>query len=128
MKPVCYPIQQKARPKPCHLQKDVKNELDRLKKSGHLKRQETIVQEYRNGQIEEIAVHYVGINCIVEEKAKRNKQQEDNVRSAELDCMLNLETLIKETAAYPEFIELNCCLEDNNTNLIPNDYRTVAKK
>ena len=42
--------------------------------------------------------------------------------------MLDLETLIKETAADPEFIELNCCLEENTTNLIPNDYRTVAKK
>ena len=38
----CYPIQQKARPIPYHLQKDVKNELDRLIKSGHLKRLETI--------------------------------------------------------------------------------------
>ena len=27
IKPVCYPIQQKARPTPYHLQDDVKNEL-----------------------------------------------------------------------------------------------------
>ena len=77
------------------------------------------VQEYRDGPIEEIAVHYVRINRVVETKAKRNKQQEDNVRSAELDFMLNLETLIKETSADPELIELNCCLEGNNTNMIP---------
>ena len=86
------------------------------------------VQEYRDGPIEEIVVHYVTINRIVEEKSKRNIQQEDNVRSAELDFMLDLETLIKETVADTELIELNCCLEENNTNLIPNDYRTVAKK
>ena len=86
------------------------------------------VQEFRDGPIEEIAVHYVRINRIVVEKAKRNKQQEDNVRSAELDFMLDLETLIKETAANPELIELNCCLEENNTNLTPNDYRSLAKK
>ena len=49
------------------------------------------------------------------------------MRSAELDFMLDLETLIKETSAEPELIELNCCLEDNNTNMIPNEYRTVAK-
>ena len=41
------------------------------------------VQEYRDGPIEEITVHYVRINRILEEKAKRNKQQDDNVRSAE---------------------------------------------
>ena len=35
IKPGCYPIQQKARPIPYHLQDDVKNELDRLIKSGH---------------------------------------------------------------------------------------------
>ena len=39
------PIQQKGRPIPYHLQKDVKNELDRLIKSGHLERLETIEEE-----------------------------------------------------------------------------------
>ena len=86
------------------------------------------VHDNRDGPIEEIAVHYVRINRVVEEKAKRNKQQEDIVKSAELDFMLDLETLIKETAADPELIELNCYLEDNNLNTIPNEYRTVAKK
>ena len=56
------------------------------------------VQDYRDGPIEEIAVHYIRINCVVPEKARQNNQQEDNVRSAELDSMLDLETLIKETA------------------------------
>ena len=86
------------------------------------------VQKYRVGPIEEIEVHYVRINRVVETKAKRNKQQEDNVRSAERDFMLDLETLIKETTADPDLVELNCCLEDNNTNMIPNEYRTVARK
>ena len=40
IKPGCYPFQQKARPIPYHLQKGVKNELDRLIKSGHLERLE----------------------------------------------------------------------------------------
>ena len=39
------------------------------------------VQEYRDCPIEEIAVHYVSINHVVEEKAKRKKQQEDDVRT-----------------------------------------------
>ena len=85
------------------------------------------VQEHRDGPIEETAIHYVRINRVVEEKAKRNKQQEGNVGSAELEFMLDLELLIKETAADPELIELNCFLENNNTNMIPK-YRTVAKK
>ena len=50
------------------------------------------------------------------------------MRLVELDYMLALETLIKETTADPEIIELNCCLEDNNTNMIPNEHRTVAEK
>ena len=86
------------------------------------------VQEYHNCPIEEIAEHYVKINRVVEEKAKRNDQQEDNVRSAELDFMLDLETLIKETAANPDLIELYCYIEYNNTNHIPNDCKAVAKK
>ena len=45
IKPGCYPIQQKARPIPYHLQDDVKNELDRLIKSGHLQRLETIEED-----------------------------------------------------------------------------------
>ena len=43
--PGCYPIQQKARPIPYHLQDDVKNELNRLIKSGHLERLETIEED-----------------------------------------------------------------------------------
>ena len=68
-------------------------------------------------------VHYVRINRVVEEKAKRNKQQGDNVRSAELDFMEALETLIKETAADPDLIELNCCIEDNNINQKPTNTK-----
>ena len=45
IKPECYPIQQNARPIPYHLQKDVKKELDRLIKSGHLERLETIEED-----------------------------------------------------------------------------------
>ena len=59
------------------------------------------VHEYRDGPIEEIAVHYVRINKIVENKQPRIRTQEDNVRTAELDFMLDLETLIKETSADP---------------------------
>ena len=44
IKPGSYPIQQKARAIPYHLQ-DVKNELDRLVKSGHLERLETIEED-----------------------------------------------------------------------------------
>ena len=45
IKPGCYPIQQKARPIPYHLQDDVKNELDRIIKSGLLQRLETIEED-----------------------------------------------------------------------------------
>ena len=85
------------------------------------------VQEYRDGPIEEIAVHYVRIIKIIETKAPRNRRQEDN-RSAELDFMLDLETLIKETAADPGLIEVQCCIEDNNIQAIPEDYKRVARK
>ena len=45
MNPGCYPIQQKAGPIPYLLQKDVKTELDRQIKSGHLERLETIEED-----------------------------------------------------------------------------------
>ena len=45
IKPRSYPIQQKARPMPYHLQDDVKIELDRLIKSGHLERREKIEED-----------------------------------------------------------------------------------
>ena len=86
------------------------------------------MQKYRDGPIEEIAVHYVRINKIIETKALRNRQQEDNIRSAELDFMLDLETLIKETAADPDLIEVQCCIEDNNMQAIPEAYEQVARK
>ena len=42
--------------------------------------------------------------------------------------MLDLETLIKETAADPDLIEVQCYFEDNNTQAIPEEYKQVAKK
>ena len=87
------------------------------------------VQDYRERPIEEIAVQYVRINKVIETKAPRNRQQEDNIRAAELDFMLDLETLINETAADPDLIEgQKCCIEDKNTQAIPDDYKQVAKK
>ena len=73
------------------------------------------VQEYRDGPIEEIAVHYVRINKVIKTKAPRNCLQEDNIRSAELDFMVDLETLIKETAADPDLIEIQCCVSRTTT-------------
>ena len=42
--------------------------------------------------------------------------------------MLDLETIIKKTVADHDLIELNCCIEDNKLDQIPQNYRTVAKK
>ena len=86
------------------------------------------VQEFRDGPIEEIAVHYARINKVVESKATRNRHQKDNIRSTELDFMLDLETLIKETAADTDLNEVQCCIEDDNKQAIPEDYKRVAKK
>ena len=86
------------------------------------------VQDFRDGPIEEIAVRYVRINRVIENKATRNKKQEDNVRAAELDFMLDLETLIKETAADPHLIELQCCIEDNNLSQAPEAYKPIIKR
>ena len=75
-----------------------------------------------------IAIHYVRMNKVIETKATRNRQQEDIMRSAELDFMLDLETLIKKTAADPDLIEVQCCIEDENILAIPEDYKLVPKK
>ena len=45
IKPGRYPIQQKNRTIPYHLQQDVKNELDRLIKTGHLERLEPVEED-----------------------------------------------------------------------------------
>ena len=86
------------------------------------------VHENSDSPIEEIAVHYVRINKLIETKAPRNRQQEENIRSAELDFMLDLEMLIKITAADAVLIELQCCIEDSNIQAIREDYKQVAKK
>ena len=86
------------------------------------------VQKYRDGPIEDIAVRYVRIKGVIEERARRNREQEDNIRAAEIDFMLDLETLLKETSADPDLIELQCCLEDKYMLAIPEDYKHVAKR
>ena len=41
--------------------------------------------------------------------------------------MLDLETPIKGTAADPDFIELNYCIEDNNAEQIPTTTKQWPK-
>ena len=42
--------------------------------------------------------------------------------------MLDLVTLINETAADPDLTELQCCLGDGNNTHISDAYKQVAKK
>ena len=86
------------------------------------------VQHFRDGPIEEIAARYVRINRVLKNKAVRNEKQEDNVRVAELDFILDLETLIKETAVDPDLIELQCCIEDDNLNQAREEYKPIIKR
>ena len=46
LKPGHYPVKQKARPVPLNLQKDVGRELERLIKSGHLEKINTLGEDY----------------------------------------------------------------------------------
>ena len=88
----------------------------------------TSEQEKGDAPIEEIAVHYDRMNRIIENEAVRNRQQEENVRSAELDFMFDLKTLIKETAANPDMIDVQYILYDNKLQQIPEEYKQVAKR
>ena len=45
LKPGHYPVKQKARPLPLHLQEGVGKELDRLIKSGHLEKINNVVED-----------------------------------------------------------------------------------
>ena len=58
-------------------------------------------------------------NKIVENKLSRNKTQEDTLRTAELDSMLDMETLIKETSADPDHIKIQIGIEENTTREKP---------
>ena len=71
--------------------------------------------QYRDGPTEKSAVHEVRINRVIEKKATPYRKQDDNIRSAELYFMLDLETLIEETLAGPDLIELQCCLKQQYT-------------
>ena len=52
-----------------------------------------LAKYYWDGPIEERAIHCVRKICVVESEIEsEEKQQEDHVRSAELDFMLGLET------------------------------------
>ena len=95
IKPGGYPIQQKARPIPYHLQQDVKNELDRLIKSGHLERLETIEEDcfvspvvitVRKDKTAKIALDARKINeiCVKKRPHMPNTQELFNQISTEL--------------------------------------------
>ena len=64
----------------------------------------------------------------MENKQARNCIQEDNVPTAELDFMLELETLNKETGTDTDLIEEQVCIEGNYLKSVPDGHRTVVKK
>ena len=91
----CEPIQQKARPIPYHLQKGVKIELERLIKSEHLERLETIeedcfvspaVSTVKKGKTVKFAMDARKLNDICVEKRPHMPNMEEplNQISAEL--------------------------------------------
>ena len=95
IKPGCYSIQQKARPTPYQLQKDVKNELDRLIKSGHLEQLETVEEDcfvspvvitVKKEKTVKIAVDARKLNdsCVKKRPHKPNMEELLNQISAEL--------------------------------------------
>ena len=95
IKPGCYTIQQKARPIPYHLQDDVKNELDRLIKSGQLQRLETIEENcfvspvvitVKNDKTVEIALDAEKLNdsCIKKRPHMPNMDELPNQISSKL--------------------------------------------
>ena len=45
LKPGHYPVKQKARPIPLHLQRDVGRELEKLRKTGHLEKVKDVDEE-----------------------------------------------------------------------------------
>ena len=95
IKPRCYPIQQKARPILYHLQQDVKTELDRIIKSGHLDRLETIeidcfvspvVITVKKDNTVKIALDARNLNdsCVTTRPHRPNMEESLNQISAEL--------------------------------------------
>ena len=95
IKPGCYPTQQKARPIPYHPQQDVKNELDRLIKSGHLERLETteedcfvspVVITVKKNKTVKIALDARKLNesCVKKRPHMRNMEELLNQISTEL--------------------------------------------
>ena len=103
IRPGCYPIQQKARPIPYHLQQDVKNELDRLIKSGLLERLETLEE-----------INFVPPVIITEKKDKTVK--------IALDARKLNESCVKKRPHMPNVEEL---LNQISNELSRNDHDSI---
>ena len=85
----CYPIQQKARPIPYHLQKDVKNKLDRVIKSGHFEEDcfvSPVVITVKKHKTVKIALDARKLNdsCVKKRQHMPNMEEILNQISAEL--------------------------------------------
>ena len=84
------------------------------------------VHEYGDGESKIIS--YIRINRVAETNFTSTQRAEENVRKAEMDFMLDLQSIIKETAADPEILKVKLCLERDRKEQIPEEYKGVAKK
>ena len=79
------------------------------------------MQEYRDGPIEEVAVHCARIN----RSTPTARGQHPICRARFHARSRNRDT---NTAADPDSIEIKCCLEEKSLQQNPEDYKQVAER
>ena len=71
---------------------------------------------------------YIQINHIVWKLTANKKATEDHIKKTELEFMLDLKTLISETAMDPELTRMRTSMRREDRRTIPDGYRSVFDK
>ena len=66
-------------------------------------------------------------NSVVEGRPSKNQKEENKVRVTDVDFILDLETLIEETAADADLIAVKRCTEDNKHQRIAKNCKQGKK-
>ena len=84
------------------------------------------VSEFGDGESKIIS--YIRINRVDAINFRSTQIAEVSVRKAEMDFMLDFQSVKKEKAADAEILKVKLCMERNRWEIIPEECNGVAKK
>ena len=77
------------------------------------------ILDLKDYDIAEKTIHYIQVNHIFGKPTLKNAEAKENLKKADLNSMIDLETLIHKTSVEPKLLQLKKCVRNKNKERAP---------